>query len=261
MSGGGGLSGLARSVNFALPYAHLTAPSHSTSEIIKVFVGEERKLYNLHRSLLCQECPFFEKCLNNDFKEGRTREVSLENKDVDAFDQLVIWIYSKQLPTLEFGMLAETYELAEEFCMEAFKNDIVDEVKQYVSELYMDTTDEMALIAELRKKGHGNSVLVDYLFDQLAFDFVDKAGEDLLYYGDPHKFLEFWADKYSRERFFSEVFNVQDLFIKNGRNSGSNPADDSDCKYHKHHYTKKCKPPVESSDEKSGDGNVDGGFS
>jgi BTB/POZ domain len=105
----------------------LTLLSYVKSKIIKVFVGKERILYNLHKTLLCDECPFFERCLNSGFKESRTGEVILTEDSVKAFDRFVEWVYNHKLHAEDENFpLAETYTLADKSGMEALKNVIVD---------------------------------------------------------------------------------------------------------------------------------------
>jgi BTB/POZ domain len=110
-------------------YVSLTTASHTTSEIIKVYVAKERKLYNRYRSLLCQKCPFFDKCLNNPFKEGESHEVNLEEEGVTTFEQFVLWIYNQPLIAINSWALATAYILADTLMMESFKNSLVDKAK------------------------------------------------------------------------------------------------------------------------------------
>jgi hypothetical protein len=80
-----------------------------------------------HTSCLSvKSCPFFEKCLRDTFHEGSTREVSLEEEHVTAFDQFVLWIYNQPLTMEHTWALAVTYTLADQFLMEALKNAVVD---------------------------------------------------------------------------------------------------------------------------------------
>lgn len=138
-----------------------------------MFVGNERKLYNLHESLLCQKCPFFEKCLNGPFEESSAREVNLKEEDPNTFDQFVLWIYDQPLTVEVSQGLARTYIMADKFLMEGFKNAVVDRAKN-VS--WRDRRPMYGLI-ELCGNGLSQSAMGKYFWAQLAFHLMSFGFE------------------------------------------------------------------------------------
>jgi len=53
--------------------------------MVKVFVGPERKLFNLHEDLLCNRSEYFRSAFKGSFKEGSEKEIDLEEEDSEAF--------------------------------------------------------------------------------------------------------------------------------------------------------------------------------
>lgn len=98
---------------------------------MKIFVGKNRKLYNIHKTLLTSHCPFFAKCLNPSFPEGRSNEIGLEDENIETFDHFFQWIYSQEVRTDTNFRFGAFYVLADKFCMEALKNNIVDALITY----------------------------------------------------------------------------------------------------------------------------------
>ena len=77
----------------------------ASSKVITVLVGPGKKSYTLHQDLLCAHSPFFSKCLNGNFAEKHTDQVSLPEDSPDAFEHFVHWIYREDVaePTDEFA--------------------------------------------------------------------------------------------------------------------------------------------------------------
>lgn len=102
------------------------------SETIKVLVGKEHKLYQIHKTLICSCCPYFQKCLDGNFEEGYTGEVVLEEEETSAFDNLVLWLYCNLLPDddLTEDAVVHTHLLADKLCMEGVKNYVVDRKRE-----------------------------------------------------------------------------------------------------------------------------------
>jgi hypothetical protein len=102
------------------------------SDIVKVFVGQERQLYQLHKTLLCAKYPYFQKCLGSNFEEGCQGEVVLEEENPCLFDNLVLWLYSQPLTKEAFdeAVGVRAYLLADRFCMEGFRHYIVDRIRE-----------------------------------------------------------------------------------------------------------------------------------
>lgn len=64
---------------------------------MRVIVGEEEKVYNLHKVYLTHYSPYFEKALNGEFSEATSNEVVLDHTEPNVFDWFVDWLYNQDL--------------------------------------------------------------------------------------------------------------------------------------------------------------------
>ena len=78
------------------------------------------------------ECEFFERCPGAGMKEELRKEVEFPGDSCEAFDRFFLWIYSSQAPDLDSGSGDEALAamkarvLADKFCMEDWKNALID---------------------------------------------------------------------------------------------------------------------------------------
>lgn len=61
--------------------------------MVKVYVGQERQLFTVHKELLVTESSYFEAALKKEWHEGQTREVELTNEKAYAFNLFAEWLY------------------------------------------------------------------------------------------------------------------------------------------------------------------------
>lgn len=160
--------------------------SFATSQIVTVFVGPGRRPFYLHKDLLLQKCPFFEKCLKDSSNAGHENEVPLAEDSSVAWARFSDWMYRDEIIELEDEeennvlSFARTYVLADKFCMTSFKNAIVDACRAYARRWVIWPT----TLAYLHEKGPPNSKLRQFLMDQLVYNLVEH---NEFYYGDKAK--------------------------------------------------------------------------
>lgn len=65
--------------------------------MVKVYVGEVKKLWYIHEDLLCERSEYFKKAFQGGFKEGYEKEIYLTELDPKAFGQFVDWVYGAPL--------------------------------------------------------------------------------------------------------------------------------------------------------------------
>ncbi|KAL9620201.1 MAG: hypothetical protein Q9160_005210 [Pyrenula sp. 1 TL-2023] len=69
------------------------------SEIVQILVGEPGREFHLHKKLMTSQSPFFEGAFRDTgFIEGQTQSLRLPENDPDAFELLVHWLYTNNLP-------------------------------------------------------------------------------------------------------------------------------------------------------------------
>jgi BTB/POZ domain len=214
----------------------------SSSEIVKVYVGNERKLYNLHKNVLCRESPFFQGCLKGEFPEGRTNEVTLNDDNPDAFDLFIGWIYTHEIapPADKKIKFDEVYVLADKFSMEAFKNAITDSAQIYFQANFI----EQNAVITLHSCGYSDSSLMKYFIDHMAFDFISQSGNSIVDSNENwENFQRFLGEKELMKKFLEAVIMMQQPFVAADMCGVPDPATEKGCKYHEHTQTKRCDFP------------------
>ncbi|KAI4629083.1 uncharacterized protein J4E87_003344 [Alternaria ethzedia] len=76
------------------------APRFSTvakGEIVTIFVGYEKKRYNIHKDIICHHSEYFRTAFNGRWKES-DEGVTLEDVDPEVFNLFVHWLYAQALP-------------------------------------------------------------------------------------------------------------------------------------------------------------------
>lgn len=76
-----------------LKYSRLT----TFGNMVKVYVGEVKKLWYIHEDLLCERSEYFKKAFQGGFKEGYEKEIYLTELDPKAFGLFVDWVYGAPL--------------------------------------------------------------------------------------------------------------------------------------------------------------------
>lgn len=70
---------------------------------MKIYVGKERKVWTLPEELLCDKVEFFRASFKSGFKEGITKELSLEEESPEVFAKFVDWIMAQACRGLSFN--------------------------------------------------------------------------------------------------------------------------------------------------------------
>lgn len=75
--------------------ANCSAPGCGFATII---VGEDKKVFAVHETLLTHFSEFFRAALNGNFKEAMDKRITLEDEDPATFECFVHWLYYQKLP-------------------------------------------------------------------------------------------------------------------------------------------------------------------
>jgi len=98
-------------------------------EFVKLYVGDERKEFTIHKKLLCDRVDFFAKAFSGGFQEATNGEMHLLEDDPDTLASLVDFIYRGVVPVLVEPLpspseqklicknLRALYYFAEKICM------------------------------------------------------------------------------------------------------------------------------------------------
>jgi hypothetical protein len=69
--------------------------------MVTLKVGEEEKAFAVHKKLLCEKIPYFEKMFCGPWVEASKNLATFPDDKVEAFDVLVGWLYSGKLRSTE----------------------------------------------------------------------------------------------------------------------------------------------------------------
>lgn len=106
--------------------------------MIDLYVGPEEKLFRIHRGILCDKVPYFQKMFSSGFIEGQEGQAFFPEDDPEAFDLLNGWVYFGTLRPFKFTLhpppaspscnwdMVQLYCLADKFCLPELMDRIVD---------------------------------------------------------------------------------------------------------------------------------------
>ena len=74
---------------------------------IEVGTGEHKKNFTIHKQLLSEKAPVFDKMFNGGFQEAETKTASLPEDETYAFEGFVEWLYRGTIPTVAIHEMIE----------------------------------------------------------------------------------------------------------------------------------------------------------
>ncbi|KAI1628621.1 hypothetical protein EDD37DRAFT_644413 [Exophiala viscosa] len=154
------------------PWATRAAVRVKVSPIVNVVVGQQKKLYKLHRSLLVKKSPFFAKCLSSGMLEQETSEIVLPEDLCGAFDILADWFYYGKVqeitPNEDIGLSICAYVMADKYGMPELQNALVDKLAAHWEVWFLHPT-YMVVVAELTNE---SCPLYKLMLDQLVYNLI-----------------------------------------------------------------------------------------
>jgi len=126
------------------------------NEVVTLVVGAEKKVFTVHKKLLCDRSAFFSKGFNGQFKEAAEGRMELPNDTSAAFECFLTWLYWDKTPPLParlssaacdgnlafpisptaedirsfvMTMLYPAYVLAEKFCLHDMQNRFMNAIQ------------------------------------------------------------------------------------------------------------------------------------
>ncbi len=115
------------------------------TETVDIYCGEgvEKTHFRIHKNVLCNKVPFFDKMFNSGFKESTDSMATLPEDDPKAFDVLLEWVYAGALrsiitwndkedeaPLHSNYNPSEVYFLAEKLLLPALQDLVIDTTRR-----------------------------------------------------------------------------------------------------------------------------------
>ncbi|KAF8847253.1 hypothetical protein BDZ45DRAFT_811709 [Acephala macrosclerotiorum] len=113
-------------------------------QIVDIHVGRgnAKTDFRVHKILLCAKIPYFDKMFSSRFREATESKVTMPDDDPKAFDLLLLWVYTDNLPSFRWVSKPPTsipnfdalalYALADKMCLE----DLMDKIATSYIEAY-----------------------------------------------------------------------------------------------------------------------------
>ena len=101
--------------------------------MVSVIVGEEKRVFSVHKRLLCSVSDYFDAALNGNFKEAAEQKIELLEDDPLVFERFQLWLYTKTVldedetvASLSTPNLFDLYIFVESRFMPKLQNHLVD---------------------------------------------------------------------------------------------------------------------------------------
>ena len=167
------------------------AASLYSSPIFTLIVGEDRRLFTVHKAVL-EKSYFFASCMQ--FKEGQTLEIPLPEDKPEHVEKIIAWLYTGQLeyhrprissddarPALED--LVSLYIVADKYFVQGLRSRITEVFQNHFNLQGIGTAYSHHSFFRLLRAAN----LTDPDFCPLAKVLLDKLATDLRRYGwDPY---------------------------------------------------------------------------
>ena len=115
----------------------LTLPSFSSDSLdtgtVQVIVGQEKKIFTMHKGVLCSIAPFFRAAFEGQFVEGTEQVLRLPEDDPNLFRYFQLWAYTKNfledgeiLDTVEYKVLMDLHIFGDKYGVQDLQNAAID---------------------------------------------------------------------------------------------------------------------------------------
>ena len=115
----------------------LILPSFSSDSLdtstVQVIVGQEKKVFAMHKGVLCSIAPFFRAAFEGQFVEGTEQVLRLPEDDPTLFRYFQLWAYTKHimedgeaLDTVKYEVLIDLHIFGDKYGIPDLQNAAID---------------------------------------------------------------------------------------------------------------------------------------
>lgn len=200
--------------------------------MVNIYLGEERKEFRLHRDLLCQRSEFFKASFKGHFKEAETQELALPDDTVESFELLVGWLYGAPVMSVpseaDLPAYFDLVVLAKKLCLEHLQNETMDHILKFYRLCSPNVTAHT--IRSIYEKTSAEDPLRRLILGQKAWT---ACSDGITVFDDSeyHDFLEVGGEI---------AIDFTSWLARFYKDDNLHPRGESNCSYHKHHYTPVC---------------------
>jgi hypothetical protein len=138
-------------------------------EIVHVKVGKnpDTKTFQLHKGVLSFYSGYFAGLFRSDLAEAASGEITLEDEEVEVFDQFVVWLYSRQVASQEsasFHQFVKLWLFADRRIVPLLKNSTLGAIRDKLLVEWQPQLHNLGLVYEHSAKGSGlRRFLIDFV--------------------------------------------------------------------------------------------------
>jgi hypothetical protein len=205
--------------------------------------GADKKCFIIHKQLLTEKAPVFEKMFNGRFRESVTQSAILPEDNIEAFEAFFEWLYRGTLVAVSNGNDAAAID---EACMRILEIHFLA-AKYCLTELADRALTGLVLVLRMK----GTFLSVDRMV--LCYDkshtgsrlryFVSRlATYALLAYSEDNKANPGSSVQFGEAFLKNSDFMMDVLFLLRGKNVGTmtDPRASPRCEYHQHDKATDC---------------------
>ncbi|CZR67132.1 uncharacterized protein PAC_17031 [Phialocephala subalpina] len=124
------------------PKQPFTFRENMGSETVELIVGKDKAKFLVHKKLLCDKIPYFDKMFNGGFEEARSKIATFSEDRAQSMDLLLGWVYHgsirkiqgtnnngvREIPSWSF---VDMYSLAHKLCLRDVQDEVMDAYLTY----------------------------------------------------------------------------------------------------------------------------------
>jgi len=152
------------------------------SELVKIYVGPQRKEFTIHKELICSTFEFCRAVFQGEFKEAKEGVIYLPEDGPGGFSLFVIWVFRSTLPTLKIRNkchvddLYDLYFLAQKVMLPELCDRAIDRIQDLSLEL--DLLPDKDRVLKIYEKTPPVLGLRHFGISCITFKFLNQQVQD-----------------------------------------------------------------------------------
>ena len=110
-------------------------------EVVAVYVGYDKRPFQIHKQLLCSKSTYFKAAFEGSFKEASEKKLHLLDEDPNIFQFYAIWIYNPHLEirgntdkVFDVNLCCRLYILADKLGSQNLQNTVMDVMHKNITD-------------------------------------------------------------------------------------------------------------------------------
>ena len=102
---------------------------------VALLVGPEKRVFYLHRGLLCSVSDYFNTALHSGFKETEEQKIELPEEDPEVVERFQLWLYTKSIldhdetvQNIDYPIYVDLYVFAESRLIPKLQNEAINAI-------------------------------------------------------------------------------------------------------------------------------------